>query len=327
MKKLMLLILLFVSLENFGQTTSRDSVYGQRVNIEVAREYLANALATMPNNDDMIKITNMMNELSIIQEKLVAIESTMQEASPNLGGGEMEQSTGTEISNNEAPAEEEVLIESNSEPVTENTDTESMLDKMNPMKKLRSAFVIETGVNGLSGNMNRADIKLNNGGSWFWTYSFMKQIARSKSFDLEIGLAYHKNRFKFSNDVALDELDVNSRFKVVPNAKEDTKLHVCYLAIPLMSSIHLSKKTNLYLGGTVGYRVGAKQFIETQVNQEQILQERKSDYGLNDLMIAVKGGIGFKKFDIIGQYHLSNLFASKNIYDFKAFSIGTMFRI
>jgi hypothetical protein len=324
MKKIILLILMMnVCLAN-AQSNAADSLDEQIFNVEDAKLYLERAASLMSDNDsNKLAINLIALDLGKIVESLkLARSKVIVEASPNLGGGEVEQG---ENNTDVMPEEEEaVMIE---EVINESEQSTSALEKMNPMRKLNSAFVIETGVNRISGNLNSSDIKLNNGGSWFWSYSLTKQFVKSKSIDLEIGIAYHKNRFKFSNEVALEDKGESSRFKVVADAEEDTKLHVGYLAIPLLSSIHLSKKANLYIGATLGYRVFAKQYIERKNVQEQIREERKSDYGLNDWTTIVKAGLGYKKFDIIGQYHFSNLFASKTNYDFKVFSIGTMFRI
>jgi hypothetical protein len=324
MKKFILLILMINICAANAQSNAADSLDEQIYNLNEAKYYLERASALMVENDSNKLSINLMaldleKKLEIVKD---ARSKVTIEASSNLGEGEVEQGeNNTDVMSNE---EEAVLVE---ETVDESEKSTSALDKYNPMKALNSAFVIETGVNGLSGNLNSADVKLNNGGSWFWSYSLVKQFVKSKSIDLEIGIGYHKNRFKFSNEVALEDKGDNSRFKVVPDAEEDTKLHVGYLTVPLMSSIHLSKKVNLYLGATVGYRVFAKQFIERKIVQEEVLEERTSDYGLNDWTTIAKAGIGYKKFEIMGQYHLSNLFASKTNYDFKIFSIGTMLRI
>jgi hypothetical protein len=324
MKQFILLILMMNICVANAQSNQADSLDEQIYSLNEAKYYLERASSLMDENDPnkitlnlmALEVEKKLESVKVVQSQIVV------EASPNLGGGEVEQG---EDNTNEMPNEEEaVMVE---ESANEIEQSNSALDKYNPMKALNSAFIIETGVNGLSGSLNSSDVKLNNGGSWFWTYSLVKQFVKSKSIDIEIGIAYHKNRFKFSNEVALDDKGDNSRFKVVADAEEDTKLHVGYLAVPLMSSIHLSKKVNLYLGATVGYRVFTQQFIERKIVQEEIRESRKSDYGLNDWTTIVRAGLGYKKFDIIGQYHLTNLFASNTNYDFRVFSIGTMFRI
>jgi hypothetical protein len=207
---------------------------------------------------------------------------------------------------------------------------ESMVDKFNPLKKMRSSLIVETGINNFNkiGNSLSIDPKVNSGGSWYWNFAFMKQIVSSKAFDLELGFAYQRNRFKFSNDVALvAETDQLSKFEQIANASEDPKLIVSYLNIPLLASVKLSKNFKIIFGGFGGYRVGTSQKIATKTDIEEIEQNRKSNYGLNDWNYGVKAGLGFNNFDVIAQYHLSNLFETNKYYDFRTFMIGTMWKI
>lgn len=208
-------------------------------------------------------------------------------------------------------------------------DGNPMIDKINPFKKTKTSFIIETGINNfIIQNSKAQDAKVNTGGSWYWSFTLMKQVYLSKGFDLNFGISFQRNRFRFTNDVALTNVDEStSQFENVSNAKSDPKLIVEYLNLPLMAKIKFSKHFNFYVGGLAGYRVGTRQELDLKLGTVEVEEVRKSAYGLNNWNFAIKAGFGINKLYLIGQYQLSNLFDSKTNYDYHTFMIGTMIKI
>lgn len=208
-------------------------------------------------------------------------------------------------------------------------ESNPMMDKINPFKKTKTSFIIETGINNfIIKNSNAQDAKVNTGGSWYWSFTLMKQVYLSKGFDLNFGFNFQRNRFRFTNDVALTNVDENTAvFENVANVKSDPKLIVEYLNLPLMAKIKFSKHFNFYVGGLAGYRVGTRQELDLKIGTVEVEEVRKSAYGLNNWNFAIKGGFGINKLYLIGQYQLSNLFDSKSNYNYNTFMIGTMLKI
>ncbi len=204
-----------------------------------------------------------------------------------------------------------------------------MIDKINPFKKTKTSFIIETGINNFHiESSNAKDAKVNPGSSWYWNFALIKQIYISKGMDFNFGFAFQRNRFNFSNDVALSNVTENlSVFETVANVKNDPKLIVDYLNIPLMFKFKFSKNFNFFIGGLVGYRIGTRQELNLKLGTVEIEEVRKNPYGLNNWNYAIKGGISLNKFHLIGQYQLSNLFESKTNYTYHTFMIGTMIKI
>lgn len=205
-----------------------------------------------------------------------------------------------------------------------------MVDQINPFKKKKTKFIIETGINNfIIADNNFINAEVNPGKSWFWNFGLMKQISKSKSTVIEIGITYFKNRFSFDNDVLL----TNSGGDVIPatfqkvSSSKNTKLNICYLQIPLNIKFNLGKSFYLNLGGYAGYRVGTIQKAEYKVGKEEIKEERKDSYGLNNWVYGSRVGLGYKTWDIFFNYNFSGLFKSNDYFKYNTYSIGTSFRI
>ncbi len=203
------------------------------------------------------------------------------------------------------------------------------IDSVNPFKKTKTSLIIETGINNFNiVGSNARDAKVNPGGSWYWNFTLMKSLFIAQGLDLNFGFAFQRNRFRFSNEVVLTNVNETlSVFESVPGAKNDPKLIIDYLNVPVMAKIRFSKKVNLTLGGLVGYRVGTRQELDLKLGTVEVEEVRKNSFGLNNWNYAIKGGIGLNKLYLMGQYQLSNLFESKANYNYHTFMIGTMIKI
>jgi long-subunit fatty acid transport protein len=206
-----------------------------------------------------------------------------------------------------------------------------MVDQINPLKKKKTKFVIETGINDfVIADNNFTNAEVSPGRSWFWNYSLMKQISKSKSMVIEIGISYLTNRFSIENEVALTRNGNDNlpyQFQKFNNASKNPCLSVSYLQIPLNFKFNLGKSFYANIGVFGGYRVGSTQQLEYSIGTEEVKEERKDSYDLNKWNYGGRLGIGIKSWDLFFNYNLSNLFRSEEIYKYNIYSIGTSFRI
>jgi hypothetical protein len=202
------------------------------------------------------------------------------------------------------------------------------IDKYNPFKKMKSKFIIETGINNFFMQLSTVASEpiVNSGSSWFWNFGLIKQIPLSRKIRLHAGLTYLRNRFRFANDLRLSGDSATPSFVEVGNAAEDPKLIVHYFTLPISFEIKFTKSLHIHLGGYAGYNVGAQQKLSLKVGDEEISENRNGAYGINKWMYGVRGGIGIGGFDVFAQYNLSNFFESNLKYDYKIYMIGTTFK-
>lgn len=203
-----------------------------------------------------------------------------------------------------------------------------LIDQMNPLRKMKTRFIIEVGVNNISTSSASGftNAEINTGKSWFWNYGLYKPIVKTKSIDLETGISYLSNRYTFENDVRLVKGVNFSTFQAI-NSSEDPCLRTGHITIPLNLKVNLSKGFYINVGAYGGYRVYTSQIVKLKVNKEEIVEQRYDSYGLNNWLYGFKAGVGYKKMDVFLNYNLSNLFKSKINYEYHPFMIGTRFSI
>jgi len=205
------------------------------------------------------------------------------------------------------------------------------LSKYMPFKnKFNTSFEIQFGINALQqGNAAPAGIlspEINTGGSWYWDFAIKRRArlgGKDSKVALNYGLSYLINRLKIENDLRLTNVGDVPVFVEVDDVKENPKLNVGYLNVPLSLSFSLSKKTKLNVGGYIGYRVHTVQKFELKTQDEKIHEQRYDGYQLNDWMYGATASLDISGFDLIARYNFSKLFKDNPNYDFNTFMIGT----
>lgn len=205
------------------------------------------------------------------------------------------------------------------------------LSKYMPFKnKFNTSFEIQFGINALQqGNAAPAGIlspEINTGGSWYWDFAVTRSArlgGKNSKLALNYGISYLKNRFKLENDLRLSNVDGVPVFQEVADLKDNPKLNIGYLNIPLSLSFALSKKTKLKLGGYVGYRVHTVQKFHLKTQNEKIHEQRYAGYELNNWLYGANASLDIGGFDLIARYNFSKLFKDNPNYDFNTFMIGT----
>lgn len=292
-----------------------------RANLSYAKNY---ADSTYVNNllDSLdVTISQLIAYIEAIPVETVAIEAPTDEMPADT--------TPTEYQ--EFPEYPEATNDGVPDVYNQNEDNGSgnpFIDKYNPFKKMKSKFVIETGINNFFMQLSTTGNEpiINSGSSWFWNFGLIKQIPLSRKVRLDAGITYLRNRFRFSNDLRLSADGAGPSFVNVGNAAEDPKLIAHYFTLPITFQIKLSKTLHIDFGGYAGYNVGAQQKLALKIGDEEVAENRSGSYGLNKWMYGVRGGIGIGGFDVFAQYNLSNFFESNLKYDYKVYMIGTTFK-
>ncbi len=287
-------------------------------------------ISSMRYYTDSTKIINLLNELDALT---LSIQSEIDMiVIPEL-----------EIVEEEV-AMEEVAIEedeSTNDWTTEPEETENQsggglgLSKFMPFKnKFNTNFEIQFGINSLYQSTNASagvlSPEINTGGSWYWDFALTRRAklgGETSKVAVNYGISFLKNRFQIENDIRLTTVNGEPMFVAVENLRENPKLNIGYLTIPLGLSFSLSKKTNFKIGGYAGYRVHTVQKFHLKPSGETIHEMRYAGYQLNNWVYGATASLDIGGFDIIGRYSFSKLFKDNPNYDFNTFMIGTSFSL
>lgn len=206
------------------------------------------------------------------------------------------------------------------------------LSKYMPFKKkFNTNLKIEFGINSLNNNIDEIAgtnyPEINTGGSWYWDFCLVRSArlgGKESKVALNYGISFLKNRFKLENDVLLTtNVNGDPEFIDIQNAKDNPKLNVGYLNVPLSLTFALSKKSKLEIGGYAGYRVHTVQKNHLKIGKENIHEQRYARHELNNWMYGAKVSLDISGFHLIGRYNFSKLFNDNPSYDYNTFMIGT----
>lgn len=237
----------------------------------------------------------------------------------------------------EVPTMEDLPQSNENFPENEGEGTQSSQDgfgisKYMPFKKkFNTNLKIEFGINSLLNNLDEvAGItypEINTGGSWYWDFGLVRSArlgGKDSKVALSYGISFLKTRFKLENDVLLTTNESgNPQFITIQNVKENPKLNVGYLNIPIGFTFALSKKTKLELGGYAGYRVHTVQKNHLKVDKENIHEQRYARHELNNWVYGAKVSLDISGFHLVGRYNFSKLFNDNPTYDYNTFMVGT----
>lgn len=198
-------------------------------------------------------------------------------------------------------------------------------------KKFNTSFKIQFGINSLHQGINPVSNVLspdiNTAGSWFWDFSLVKKARlgnKNSKIAINYGLSFLKNRFSIENDLRLATNSTGKpEFVLVTDLKDNPKINVGYINIPLSLSFALSKKTKIEAGGYVGYRIHTVQKLNLKKFNERIYEHRMAGYYLNNWIYGVSTTLDISGFDIIFRYNMSKLFKDSSRQDFNTWMIGT----
>jgi hypothetical protein len=306
----------------------------EQIRLDNLRYYLASIKdynLSMRYYTDSVKILNLLDQMDVITS---ALET-------ELNNIVIPETSAEQIFADTIPKEEEYKTETpedySSWPETEvKNDDENDggigISKYMPFKKkFNTNFKIEFGINSLHQITESPDgilsPEINTGGSWYWDFGLTRRArlgGKESKVAINYGISFLKNRFKIENDLRLTSNgNDNPEFVGVPDAKDNPKLNVGYINIPLSLNFSLSKKTKLELGGYAGYRIHTVQKFHLKTNKESIHESRYAGYNLNNWVYGATAALDISGFDLIVRYNFSKLFKDNPNYDFNTFMIGT----
>lgn len=305
----------------------------EQIRLDNLRYYLASIKdynLSMRYYTDSVKIINLLDQMDAITASLeeelnniVIPETIIEQIFPD-----------TIVPEDESKIEtQDVFTWSDTEVKTENENESGIgLSKYMPFKKkFNTNLKIEFGINSLHQITDAPNgilsPEINTSGSWYWDFGLTRRArlgGKDSKVAINYGISFLKNRFKIENDLRLTiNADKNPEFVGVPDAKDNPKLNVGYLNIPLSLNFSLSKKTKLELGGYAGYRIHTVQKFHLKTSSETIHENRYAGYNLNNWIYGATAGLDISGFDLIVRYNFSKLFKDNPNYDFNTFMIGT----
>lgn len=305
----------------------------EQIRLDNLRYYLASIKdynLSMRYYTDSVKIINLLDQMDAITASLeeelnniVIPETIIEQTFPDTIVPEEESKIETQ----------DVFTWSDTEVKTENENESGIgLSKYMPFKKkFNTNLKIEFGINSLHQITDAPNgilsPEINTSGSWYWDFGLTRRArlgGKDSKVAINYGISFLKNRFKIENDLRLTiNADKNPEFVGVPDAKDNPKLNVGYLNIPLSLNFSLSKKTKLELGGYAGYRIHTVQKFHLKTSSETIHENRYAGYNLNNWIYGATAGLDISGFDLIVRYNFSKLFKDNPNYDFNTFMIGT----
>ena len=330
MKKVNLLLsALFILFSSMMHAQSEE-----QIRLDNLRYYLASIKdynLSMRYYTDSVKIINLLDQMDVITS---ALET-------ELNNIVIPETSPEQIFADTIPKEEEYKTETPEDystwPETEvKSDDENDggigISKYMPFKKkFNTNFKIEFGINSLHQITESPDgvlsPEINTGGSWYWDFGLTRRArlgGKESKVAINYGISFLKNRFKIENDLRLTSNgNENPEFIGVPDAKDNPKLNVGYINIPISLNFSLSKKTKLELGGYAGYRIHTVQKFHLKTSKESIHESRYAGYNLNNWVYGATAALDISGFDLIVRYNFSKLFKDNPNYDFNTFMIGT----
>ena len=328
--------LFFTLLLISGFSSITHSQEDDRMRLDNLKYYLSSIkdnVQSMRYYTDSVKIVGLLDQIDLLTSNLeIELNNIILPEPENNPLEKIESTEPAKIENlNDYSWKGDTIKEEN-----ENDEQKGMgISKFTPFKnKFNTSFEIQFGINSLmQGNNAPSGIltpDINTGGSWYWDFALMRRArlgGKSSKIAFNYGISYLKNRFKIENDIRLTNIDGTPVFFPISDVKENPKLNIGYINIPLSLSFQLSKKMTLKLGGYVGYRIHTVQKFELKPPGEKIYEQRYAGYVLNNWLYGGTVSIGIGSFDLIGRYNISKLFKNNPNYDYNTFMIGTSISI
>lgn len=325
------LIFTLVMVSTFNIINAQSDDQMKLDNLKYYLTSLKDNLESMRYYTDSIKVLELIDQMQVLAAN---VEEEVNKVV--LPESEMLQTTIETVEEEQAISYEDVPATDENYPDYNSSEDKSMdgigISKFMPFKKkFNTTLKIEFGVNSLLNNIDEVAgniyPEINTGGSWYWDFALVRSArigGKDSKVALNYGISYLKNRFKLDNDVLLTTNEAgNPAFVSIENVKENPKLNVGYLNIPLSFTFALSKKTKLDIGGYAGYRVHTVQKNHLKVGKENIHEQRYARHELNNWVYGAKASIDISGFHLVGRYNFSKLFNDNPTYDYNTFMIGT----
>ncbi len=171
---------------------------------------------------------------------------------------------------------------------------------------------------------NTPDHETTNSTYWDISLKVRNKLSKSDSSAVSFiyGLGYSVNGYANSNDMRLTMSNDMPEYVKETDLRNDARVKVGYLYLPLELEFSLSRKIRLGIGGFGGYRVKTNQILGYRINKETIDVERSGDYKLNNWNYGGSANISLSSFGLVFKYHASPVFQENKNFNYNAYTIG-----
>lgn len=190
--------------------------------------------------------------------------------------------------------------------------------KRNARPDIPGTFLIDLGFNLLQSEPENLELNLIGSRTVNLYYYYDMPIGNS-GFVFMPGIGLGLNHFKFDNDVTLgysQDADGNNIVEVADLEGVDVKkslLVANYIDIPVEIRFYTNpddkkRSFNVSVGGRAGFRFSSHTKLKYSLNDENIKEKNKRDFGLNRLRYGLTGRVGFGGFNLFYYHSLSEMF-------------------
>ncbi len=329
-------VLLFCHVISIGSAQTDDQVKLDNLKyyLSVVKEYAQ----SMRYYTDSVKIISLLDQMDVLTTSLdgeinsIVIPELIMEEEVTMVDTISEVVTESKIESMDDYTGPDKTADTSKEAGEESENGGIGISKFMPFKKkFNTSFKIQFGINsihrGIEPGSGVLSPDINTAGSWYWDFSLVRKArlgGKSSKIALSYGLSFLKNRFAIENDMRLTTNSTGKpEFIIVQDLKDNPKINVGYLNIPLSLSFALSKKSKFEAGGYIGYRIHTVQKMNLKKNNERINEHRMAGYYLNNWVYGATASLDISGFDIIFRYNMSKLFNDSSRHDFNTWMIGT----
>jgi hypothetical protein len=316
----------------YAQTEAEVKLEDMKYYLSAIKDYTQ----SMRSSTDSVKILRLLDQMDVLSAALgdELGKIVLPNSQPEVISGDS--IPGADKGMSDIPDANPSLDDDGASPEEQVPNGKFSVSKYMPFRhKFNTSLKIQFGINSWIQNKSvEFDLhnpEINSSGSWYWDISVIRKArlgGKDSKVALNYGLSCLINGFKIENDLRFSTTSAGTpQFVPIPDAKENPKLSVSYVNIPLSLSFALSRKVKFDIGGYAGYRIASSQRILLKSSKETINEHRFARYGLNNWVYGVHTSLDISGFDLIFRYNFSKLFEDSSVYDLNTWMIGTSFSL
>lgn len=195
---------------------------------------------------------------------------------------------------------------------------------------LPGTLTVDFGFNFLQGAPDNLDLQFFKSKGVGLYYLYDMPIGESK-FSFHPGLGVGFESYAFSQNVTLayapgaDSVDIVNLDGAIYETVDKSKLVTHYVDVPLEFRFYSKENYRGFMaavGAKVGYLFSSYTKIKYETEGEPRTSKLRQDFNINRLRYGVSARLGFRGFNLHGQYMLSDLFKSGGGPEVNNFKVG-----
>ncbi|MCG8699722.1 MAG: PorT family protein, partial [Bacteroidales bacterium] len=170
---------------------------------------------------------------------------------------------------------------------------------------------------------------INTGKSWFVNFNIAQfSIPITRDFGMVSGMGFHWNTYRFDGNNTIQKVDgVVVTKEYTDTIFDKSKLHTCYLSVPLLLEAQFLKNNKLFV--TAGVIGGLKLYSNTKLKYHHNGNKRKekhpNDFNLNQLRLGTTLRVGYDDMAVFASYYFTPLFEEDKGPELYPFNVGIAF--